>query len=88
MRQTLDQQRRYLLRVGAAFTVGAMPLSSLTHAAVASERRLSFYHLHTGERLTSTYWADGQYLPSSAAEIDFILRDFNSTNGTTHTLCH
>jgi uncharacterized protein YcbK (DUF882 family) len=45
---------------------------------VSGERKLSFHNLHTGENLATTYWADGRYIPSAAAEIDFILRDFRT----------
>ena len=73
-----SRQRRQILQFGAALGLGALPLSSLVHAAVSGERRLGFYNLHTGESLATTYWADGQYIPSSAAEIDFIFRDFRT----------
>jgi uncharacterized protein YcbK (DUF882 family) len=78
MRTGLNQQRRHILQLGAALTLGAVPLSSLAHAVVSGERWLSFYNLHTGESLVTAYWADGRYIPSSAAEIDFILRDFRT----------
>jgi uncharacterized protein YcbK (DUF882 family) len=78
MSEGLSRQRRQILLFGAALGLGALPLSSLAHAAVSGERRLSFYNLHTGESLATTYWADGRYIPSSAAEIDFIFRDFRT----------
>lgn len=46
--------------------------------AAAASRALSFYHLHTGERLKITYWADGRHLPGALAEVDHILRDFRT----------
>jgi uncharacterized protein YcbK (DUF882 family) len=39
-------------------------------------RTLSFYNLHTGERLTTVYWEKGEYVPSALEEVDYILRDF------------
>src|SRR4030095_9512429 len=39
------------------------------------ERSLSFYNLHTSERLKTVYWQRGEYLPSSLSEINRVLRD-------------
>jgi len=40
------------------------------------ERTLSFYNLHTGEKLKSVYWHKGEYVPGAMEEINYILRDF------------
>jgi uncharacterized protein YcbK (DUF882 family) len=42
------------------------------------ERTLSFRHRHTGEHLTTVYYADGRYLPESLASINRLLRDFRT----------
>lgn len=42
------------------------------------ERALSFDNIHTGERLTRVYWAEGRYIPQALAEINYILRDHRS----------
>lgn len=47
-----------------------------------SERKLSFLNLHTGERLSTTYWADGQYQPEELAAINHILRDHRTGDVT------
>ncbi|VAW51363.1 FIG001587: exported protein [hydrothermal vent metagenome] len=39
------------------------------------ERKLSLLNLHTGESITATYWAEGQYQGSELAAINNILRD-------------
>ena len=39
------------------------------------ERSLSFHNLHTGESLKTVYWQQGDYLPSSLADINRVLRD-------------
>ena len=39
-------------------------------------RTLSFYNLHTGERLTTRYWEKGAYVPGALDEINYILRDY------------
>jgi uncharacterized protein YcbK (DUF882 family) len=71
-------QRRRILLFGAALGLTALSMRIPARAALSGERRLRFYHLHTGESLATTYCVDGQYIPSSAAEIDFILRDFRT----------
>ena len=45
------------------------PLSGL------EERSLSFHNLHTNESLKTVYWQRGEYLGSSLADIDRVLRD-------------
>ncbi|MCW8829214.1 MAG: DUF882 domain-containing protein [Gammaproteobacteria bacterium] len=68
--------RRIFLQGAVAATV-AVATPGL-HAAVASadaERRLNFYNLHTGERLSATFWADGHYVAEELAAIDHLLRD-------------
>ena len=39
-------------------------------------RSLSFYNLHTGERLTTVYWEKGEYVPTALDQVNYILRDF------------
>jgi uncharacterized protein YcbK (DUF882 family) len=48
------------------------------------ERSLAFYNLHTSERLKTVYWHRGEYLPSSLAEINRVLRDHRT--GDTHDM--
>lgn len=70
--------RRRLLKVGAA----ALLTTCLPAAAQAVTRpaakSLEFLHLHTGERLRTTYWHDGVYDPGARAEINEVLRDFRT----------
>jgi uncharacterized protein YcbK (DUF882 family) len=40
-----------------------------------AEKSLAFYNTHTGEKLKSVYWAEGQYVTASLHEINHILRD-------------
>jgi uncharacterized protein YcbK (DUF882 family) len=47
-------------------------------------RSLSFRHLHTDERLSVTYFEDGEYLPRALASIDHLLRDFRT--GAVHRI--
>eukprot|EP01155_Anaeramoeba_flamelloides_P049246 Anaeramoba_flamelloidesc41464_g1_i10.p2 GENE.c41464_g1_i10~~c41464_g1_i10.p2 ORF type:complete len:197 (+),score=11.64 c41464_g1_i10:122-712(+) len=41
-------------------------------------RELKFDNLHTGEKLSTTYWAEGQYVSASLADINHLLRDFRT----------
>ncbi len=47
----------------------------LARTVQPGERRLSLYNLHTGERLTTTYWADGAYREEELAAVNQLLRD-------------
>jgi uncharacterized protein YcbK (DUF882 family) len=59
---------------GAAWA--RMRVRASRHAKRAEARALSFYNLHTGERLKTVYWEKGEYLPGALNEINYILRDF------------
>ena len=71
-------RRRHFL-VGS---LGAAALSSTlgrTAAATMPEsHRLSFYHIHTAERLTVTYREHGALIEGALAEISHYLRDFRT----------
>jgi uncharacterized protein YcbK (DUF882 family) len=47
-------------------------------SAETGVRSLTIANLHTGDRVTSDYWIDGQYQPEALATIDFVLRDHRS----------
>ncbi len=49
-----------------------------TTVSKTDERQLSFYHTHTSESLTVTYYRDGEYVPSALAELNHFLRDFRT----------
>jgi uncharacterized protein YcbK (DUF882 family) len=70
--------------------LAALGMPSFVRAAVSSpspipstlskvrERSISFYHLHTSEKLSTTYWIDGDYLSDSLRDINRLLRDHRS----------
>jgi len=71
--------RRKLLKMGLVAAVPAL----IPGAAMAAyrviprrSRSLSFYNLHTGESLKTTYFANGEYIPGALHQINFILRDW------------
>ena len=55
---------------------GSLILPSAFAAPIKqADRSLTLYNTHTGEKMTSTYWAEGQYQPESMKEIQWLLRD-------------
>ncbi len=73
--------RRAFLR-GLAATIPAAVLSSPWGrlAAAVDKRELSLSHTHTHEKLSVVYYADGQLLPDSLAQINRFLRDFRTND--------
>ncbi|SFL06540.1 Uncharacterized conserved protein YcbK, DUF882 family [Nitrosomonas aestuarii] len=67
--------RRHFLKTG----IGACTLLALPQTQASSftmnERKLAFLNLHTGERVNTTYWAQGQYLSEGLTAIEKVLRD-------------
>jgi uncharacterized protein YcbK (DUF882 family) len=42
----------------------------------ALARSLSFYNVHTGERLNTVYFENGSYVPAALGEVNHFFRDF------------
>ncbi len=73
--------RRGFLRTGAVLlTAASLPEKSFASIFETSppERRLGFYNTHTGEQLSTSYWADSAYQPEGLMEIYHLLRDHRS----------
>jgi uncharacterized protein YcbK (DUF882 family) len=71
--------RREFFRLGSVATAAAASpglFFGRTPSVQPTEKRLSFYNLHTGERLKAVYWAQGRYVPGALKEINWILRDY------------
>jgi len=70
--------RRQFLFMAAAGC--AASLSSRAFAAVLpdNDRQLRLYNLHTGEKLKTTYWAEGQYQVDELAAVNYFLRDYRN----------
>ena len=67
--------RRGFMKLG----LGAAALCATPAWAKAAPRRsLSFEHLHTGERLSVTYYANGAYNDHALKSINHLLRDFRT----------
>ncbi|WP_432472913.1 DUF882 domain-containing protein [Amphritea sp. HPY] len=47
----------------------------LNNRVEQQDKTLAFHNLHTGEKLQTTFFTDGQFLPESLKEINHLLRD-------------
>jgi len=74
--------RRGFLKAGVALLGASLPAYSLANISPVAtpERKLSFYNTHTGESVSTTFWADGSYQPEGLAEIYHVLRDFRTND--------
>lgn len=74
------------MRVGRrSFLVGSLGAAAAAlgagrsaAAANAGAHQLSFYHIHTAEKLSITYRENGSLVPGALAEINRYLRDFRT----------
>jgi uncharacterized protein YcbK (DUF882 family) len=80
---TLPRSRRQFLRSAGALALSVLPGRALW-AHSPEKRSLSFVHTHTGERLSSVYFQDGQYLSAELERINHVLRDFRT--GDVHAI--
>lgn len=76
--------RRRFLQLGIGATTALFLPAAFANVSTRSvaesivtlpERKLSLSNLHTGEQLTATYWAEGQYQMSELQAISHLLRD-------------
>lgn len=61
--------------LGMILTSGAAPSLGTD---IAKSRELSFYHTHTGKRLSVVYWRDGEYVESALEDVNDFLSDFRT----------
>lgn len=72
-------------RSGIAAAIAALALAASLStdaitAAGSGDRTISFYHIHTQERLTVTYKKGGAYIPEAMKQIDWIMRDWRKND--------
>jgi uncharacterized protein YcbK (DUF882 family) len=80
----MQRQRRRLL-LGSLGGLASLTALGRAHAALAAEaNHLSFYHLHTAEKLAVTYREHGQLVPDALAAVNHLLRDFRT--GQSHQI--
>lgn len=87
--QPIDKTRRGFMGLGlAALACGISKPALAGWGRVSPDRQqaraLSFYNLHTDERLHAVYWKDGSYDRGAWAQINHILRDHYS--GDVHVM--
>lgn len=84
--------RRGVLTLGALGLLSLTPAAAMASSAeswqrgahrwtrprAVFERSLAFHHRHTGESLSTVYYADGRYLPQALEEINHLFRDFRT----------
>ena len=76
--------RRHFIKAGIGVcAMFALP-SVCARTMNIGEKQLAFLNLHTGERIRSTYWADGNYIPEELQVIENLLRDHRT--GELHTI--
>ncbi len=73
-------RRRFLklLTAGSVAAVGLPKVSSASTSLNFLPRELSFHNTHTGEKVSLTYFEEGQYLTEALQEIDNLFRDHRS----------
>lgn len=71
----LDIGRRRFFKVGVGVCAMLALPSVCAKTMNTGEKQLSFLNLHTGERVRSTYWAEGNYIPEELQAIENLLRD-------------
>ena len=81
-------RRRSFLKMGfsafAATTLSPLPVWAGFKQLQPDVRRLSFYNLHTDDRLDVCYCRNGRYDEKALQSIDYILRDHR--NGQVHPI--
>jgi uncharacterized protein YcbK (DUF882 family) len=73
-------KRRQFLALGAAAAV-LRPASAFANS---ESRTLAVLNLHTGERISATYWEQGAYLSDSLEAFNHVLRDHRT--GEVHSI--
>ena len=68
-------QRRSFLKSSVVMAALGVPALARSAAPAPNERMLRLYNTHTGETLSSVFWAEGQFLPDALRDINKLLRD-------------
>ena len=73
--------RRQLIKLGAIATIAGLvrhPLLASASQMILPSREISLFNIHTGEKLSREYCAEGEYHEDALQEIDYLLRDFRT----------
>jgi len=74
--------RRHFIAAGVAFI--AMPHVARAATIASGQRKLAFDNPHTGERLSTVYWEQGDYVGEALHDVNNIMRDFRT--GEVHNI--
>ncbi|MDT8282978.1 MAG: DUF882 domain-containing protein [Gammaproteobacteria bacterium] len=83
-KNTFELSRRGFLSAvaGTALAFAAPKVMASATLATVRDRELSFYNTHTGEKLSATFWSDGNYQDDAVKEISWILRDHRTNTAS------
>lgn len=70
-------QRRAFLKSSLFLAAPTLSIPALAKTAqpASGERVLRLYNTHTGEKLNTTFWAEGAFIPDAMKDINKVLRD-------------
>lgn len=70
-------QRRAFLKSSLLLAAPSLSIPALAKTAqpATGERVLRLYNTHTGEKLKTTFWAEGEFIPDAMKDINKVLRD-------------
>ncbi|WP_027856394.1 DUF882 domain-containing protein [Marinobacterium jannaschii] len=73
-------RRKFLCLAGSVAATAVSPQiiaapAVHTGRTASQEKQLSMLNLHTGERVDTTFWVAGRYLPDGLSDINKVLRD-------------
>ena len=70
-------QRRAFLKSSLLLAAPSLSIPALAKTAqpASGERVLRLYNTHTGEKLNTTFWAEGEFIPDAMKDINKVLRD-------------
>ena len=74
----MTQRREFLKRSAVFASMAGLPVlgrAAAMPASIMRDRTLRMYNTHTGESITTTYWAEGRFIPESMNDINKLLRD-------------
>ncbi len=77
MKRQKRRQRRSLLKTALGTSLAGLLLPA-KHALGSGEKRLSFYHTHTGRELDVTFARGGEFISAALREINEFLADFRT----------
>jgi len=70
-------KRRAFLKSSLLLAAPSLSIPALAKTAqpASGERVLRLYNTHTGEKLNTTFWAEGEFIPDAMKDINKVLRD-------------